>query len=175
MNRRDLTINLVLLAAIAAVTYLIFAQSSQVTSLPAPKAYRKTQAPPRETDFNPDAVGKIYTNVGETRLFQAIITPTPTPTPTPAPPEKTPDIHNALRAWRLMTAGDGAATIEDKSAKEGEEGRVFELKIGESHQMQGEGGSRSVTLKSIDESGDFPAAVFTMEGTSEEAKLKMEQ
>jgi hypothetical protein len=173
MNRREIAINLALLAVIVVVAYGVLTGSRDIESLPAPKPVSLRATPKAETDFNPKDVSTLYPNLGSTKLFQAIMTPTPTPTPTPPPPEKTPDIENVLKAWRLMAAGDGEATVEDRSAKEGDENRVFILKVGESRPVTEGGKTLNATLKGLDESGDFPVAVFKLEGTGAEKKLKM--
>jgi hypothetical protein len=173
VNRREIILNFSLLAIILVVAYGVTKGSRDIESLPAPKPFSAGATPKAETDFNPSEVSKIYTNLGETKLFRAIMTPTPTPTPTPPPPEKTPDIENALKGWRLMSAGDGEATVEDRGAKEGDENRVFILKVGESRPITDGGKTMNATLKALNETGDLPMAEFTLEGTDAVKKLKM--
>ncbi|PKO18833.1 hypothetical protein CVU37_05525 [candidate division BRC1 bacterium HGW-BRC1-1] len=172
MNRQSLIINLTLLLAIIGVTYLIYTAPEEQEKLPTP--ITMAAAPPRETNFDPESVRNTYTNFGEAKLYQAIMTPTPTPTPPPPPPEKTPDIHNALKAWRLMGAGDGEATIEDRGAKEDSDQRIFFMKVGEEREVNTEVGGKKAKLSKIDQSGDVPAVEFTMEGSAETKKVKME-
>lgn len=172
MNSRSLIINIVLLAAISAMAAMIYMQPAEPEKLPAPTS--TGASPVRETEFDPESVRNTYTNFGEAALFRAIMTPTPTPTPTPPPPEKTPDIHNSLKGWRLMSAGDGEATIEDRALKEDDENRIFFLRVGAERTVNTEVGQKKAKLVKIDEASDTPSAEFSMEGTEETKQLKME-
>lgn len=173
MNRRELLINLLLLAAIAALAYAILAGSEEQPDLSMASTVKTARPGDLETTFNPEVARKKYPMLGQTALFQPIITPTPTPPPPTPTPTKTPDIKAALGQWRLSSAGDGEALIENRAEKN-PENQFFSLRVGQSRSVEVEKGvMKNATLKKLDENADNPSATFILEGTSEEYTLKM--
>jgi hypothetical protein len=173
MNRRELIINLLLLVAIAAIAYAIIAGNEEEPDLGTSLVVRGPKPGDLETTFNPDVARKKYPMLGQTALFQPIITPTPTPPPPTPTPTKTPDIKAALGQWRLSSAGDGEALIENRAEKNPEY-QFFSLRVGQSRSVEVEKGvMKNATLKRLNENADNPSATFILEGTSEEYTLKM--
>lgn len=175
MNRNEILLNLLLLVIIGSLAYLVLESgqdeehmvgSSNVAVRPKDKADKS------ETDYNPAAAQAKYPNFGKKAIYQALLTPTPTPPPPTPPPTKTPDISQALGAWKLLSVMDGEATIENKATKDPEQSMI-QMKVNDTRQVTVGNETKIVTLKRADENSDNPSATFSMEGTTDEKTLKM--
>lgn len=170
MTRREILTNILLLAVIGGFALFIYLYSKQLlpeleVSVEQTRTQTESQALPVARPDN-----QQYGQFGGVALFQAIIPPTPEPPPPPPPPPKTPDIHRALAAWRLIGTDPGEATIEDRSRKEDS---IFVIRVSRTWPAMTDNETKMATLLSVDHLSDNPSVVFGLEGTSESKTLKL--
>ncbi|MBX7245893.1 MAG: hypothetical protein K1X53_10365 [Candidatus Sumerlaeaceae bacterium] len=178
MKRQEILLNLTLLTAIGALTFLIFSEGEDLPSLPSAPANLASNSgvgSKTETSFVPAATSKKFDDFGNKEIFRAIMTPTPTPPPATPKPSPTPNISVVLGNWKLSSVDGGEATIEDKTKANNPDGAFFTMKVGEAHPVEVDKGVMGkAVLKKIDESGDTPSVSFELDpSTGEVYKISM--
>ena len=202
MKRQEFLLNFTLLIVIGALVYLIYDSQDDPRTLKDLEAVatetgglvvearprtKKDKAPGKETSYEVADAGEAKPDgkegessedkFGKTNLFRSLLTPTPTPSPTPPPPPPTPDIGKALGAWRLLSAYEGKALIEDvQKSEQGLEGAIFEMLPGGTAQVDvGSGIMKTATLKKMDDANPYnPEIIMGLEGTEAEKKINLD-
>jgi hypothetical protein len=172
MTRQEFLLNLALLTIIGALAYVMVSQGpDEVTDVPVVAS--ATPVPPKtETEYL--QAGKVkYPEFGNKNIYVAILPTIPPPPPPPPSPAPTPDIHTALKPWRLMGILDNEVSIEDKSKANDPENQFFTMKKGDSRPVDtGKTGLKNVRISALDAESDNPSVTFEMDETSEKHILK---
>lgn len=171
MTRREMLVNILLVAVIAWLLSLVLTAPQGNVELEVPDLSESSKTT-TETSYSAALAKEKFPALKQKDPFKEIMTPTPSPPPPTPTPTKTPDISKTLASWKLLSVDSGVATIEDRSKKED---NIFEMKVGETKPMEVEkgGGVRNLTLKRVDDKADNPSATFSLEGTTDEKTFKM--